>query len=307
MSEKFLVTGACGFIGSHVFDTLVSRGYEPVVIDLLTYAGDVSRVNRGRYSFYHADIADTDLVSHIVQNHRITTILNLAAETHVDNSILDSRQFVHTNVDGVRSLLDVCRKRDVRLVHVSTDEVYGPSGRVPFDETASLSPQNPYAASKAAADLLIQSYRNTFGIRSVVIRPSNNFGPRQHAEKFIPTIVSSALSGRKIPIYGDGRQKRQWTYVKDCAISICDIAVSSKSEIVNVASSTVQENVQIATRIIEIMGVSHDLLQHVTDRPGHDREYWITSHQHVIKNETVFDDALRETVKHTVTRLGSAV
>jgi dTDP-glucose 4,6-dehydratase len=214
---------------------------------------------------------------------------------------------VHTNIDGVRSLLDVCRKGDVRLVHVSTDEVYGPSGRVPFNETSPLNPQNPYAASKASADLLIQSYKNTFGVRSVVIRPSNNFGPGQHTEKFIPTIVSRVLAGRKIPIYGDGKQKRQWTFVKDCAASICDLAENSKREIVNVASGTVHENVQIASKIIEIMGASHDLLQHVTDRPGHDREYWITSHHHVIEKETVFEDALRETVNHTMTRLGSAV
>jgi len=307
MREKFLVTGACGFIGSHVFDALITRGYEPVVIDLLTYASDVRRINRSSYPFYHADIADTDLVSYIVQHHKITTILNLAAETHVDNSIRDARQFVHTNVDGVRSLLDVCRRQGVRLVHISTDEVYGPSGRVPFNETAPLSPQNPYSASKAAADLLIQSYRNTFGVRSVIIRPSNNFGPRQHAEKFIPIIVSRVFSGSKIPIYGDGKQKRQWTFVRDCAASICDLAEKSEREIVNVASGTVQENVQIAARIIEIMSASIDLIQHVPDRPGHDREYWITSLHHEIDNETEFDNALRETVKHNMTSLSIAV
>lgn len=307
MRQKFLVTGACGFIGSHVFDALVSRGYEPVVIDLLTYAGDASRIDRTRYAFYQADIADSDLVSHIVQKHRITTILNLAAETHVDKSIRDASRFIHTNIDGVRSLLDVCRQRGTRLVHISTDEVYGPSGREPFNETSPLNPQNPYSASKAAADLLIQSYRNTFGVRSVVIRPSNNFGPRQHAEKFIPTIVSRVVSGSKIPVYGDGKQKRQWTFVRDCASSICDLAVGSEREVVNVASGTVQENLQIVSRIIEIMGASNDLVQHVADRPGHDREYWINSLHHVIENETDFDDALRETVMHAMSRLVSAV
>jgi len=303
MSERFLVTGACGFIGSHVLDSLIARGYDPVTIDLLTYAGEVERVRRTGLPFYQADIADTDLVADIAKRHRITSIVNLAAETHVDNSIRDAKKFIHTNVDGVRSLLDVCRDLKIRLVHVSTDEVYGPSGDVPFDEDARLNPQNPYAASKAAADLLIQTYRNTHGVRSLVVRPSNNFGPRQHTEKFIPTVIASIMSGKMIPIYGDGRQKRQWTFVRDCARSICDLAEGSSHDVVNVASSTVRENIQVASSIIEIVGKGSNLLQHVQDRPGHDREYWISSTRHAIASPTDFEDALRETVQNAMTRL----
>jgi dTDP-glucose 4,6-dehydratase len=228
--------------------------------------------------------------------------VNFAAETHVDNSIKDAIEFVKTNVEGVLSILNVCRDRNIELIHLSTDEVYGPASYVPFDEMTPLNPKNPYAATKAAADHLIISYVNTYGIKYKIVRPSNNFGPRQHDEKFIPKIVKSVKERNNIPVYGDGSQKRQWTYVKDTARIIYKIATECPDGIYNISDGNVVTNNDLVNQILSLMNCDSNLKTYVKDRPGHDKMYWITSRKinSLIEMEfTNFNTALKETVENS--------
>jgi dTDP-glucose 4,6-dehydratase len=276
VNDRFLITGACGFIGSHVLDSFVSHGHSPVVVDSLTYAADPSRITSD-VQLVVGDISHPDLVEKIIKETGVTAVLNLAAETHVDNSIRDASSFVKTNVEGVRCILDACLATGARLVHISTDEVYGPAADSPFNEDSPISPQNPYSATKAAGDLLIQAYRNTHGLNASIIRPSNNFGPRQHFEKFVPKVIRLALAGNEIPIYGDGRQIRQWTHVVGCANRIREIAINPHHTMINLAEDNLLENIQVVHRILDIMSLPRSLVRHVADRAGHDRKYWIRS------------------------------
>ncbi|HZR11075.1 MAG TPA: dTDP-glucose 4,6-dehydratase [Myxococcales bacterium] len=284
MTRTVLVTGGAGFIGSNLVRFLRRERPDWTVINLdkLTYAGNAESLaglrQDPKHVFKCADIVDPEVVDALIRDHHVDAVLNLAAESHVDRSILGPGIFVETNVGGTQVLLDAARKGRVkRFVQVSTDEVYGslgPSGR--FTETSPLRPSSPYSASKAAADLLALSYAHTFGMDVVVTRCSNNYGPYQFPEKLIPLMIANALEGRKLPVYGDGLQVRDWIHVEDhCRALLLALECGKAGEIYNLGSDNEWPNLQIVRRLLEILGKGSELIEHVTDRPGHDRRYAI--------------------------------
>jgi dTDP-glucose 4,6-dehydratase len=280
---RLLVTGGMGFIGSNfVRWALRTRPHWRLVnLDALTYAAnpatlaDVEAAWGDRYRFVRGDIADAAVVEAEV-TRGVDVVVNFAAESHVDRSILDPAPFLRTNVVGVQVLLDACRRAAVgRVVHVSTDEVYGPAprGRA-FDETAPLRPTNPYAASKAAADLLVTAYDRTYGLPALIVRCTNNYGPYQYPEKFIPLVITRAIENAPIPIYGDGQQVRDWLFVDDHCEAICRVVESgAPGEVYNVAGAGGVTNHAVAVRLLGLLGRPATLLAFVADRPGHDRRY----------------------------------
>lgn len=300
-----LITGIAGFIGSHTVDYFLSQNREVVGCDSLTYAASREEFKKfgSIIPTYESDINDTQKVSKIVKDHNVDTILNFAAETHVDNSIRDVGPFLHSNISGVISLLNVVRENGIKMIHVSTDEVYGPAvGGVTFFENDALSPMNPYAASKASADLFISSFKNTYDVNVGIIRPCNNFGPRQHREKFIPTILSALRSGRKIPMYGNGKQIREWMFVKDTARIIHDIMHKTTSfDTLNISTQHEMENINLVRQICHVTGNSFDkVVEFVPDRPGHDVRYSISNEKisKIISLKfTDFSDAINETIQ----------
>jgi dTDP-glucose 4,6-dehydratase len=278
-----LVTGGAGFIGSNLVRTILRETTWTVVnFDALTYAGNLESLtdvsDHPRYSFVLGDIADPAAVNAAIVEHGVTGIINAAAETHVDRSISDASPFVRTNVLGTQVLLEAARHHSItRFVQVSTDEVYGslgPDGA--FTEESPLQPNSPYAASKAGADCLVRAYTHTYGLHTVVTRCSNNYGPYQFPEKFIPLMILNALEGRALPIYGDGKQVRDWLHVEDhCRAIIAAYEHGRSGAVYNIGGASERENIDVATRILDALGCSHDLLMHVQDRPGHDRRYAI--------------------------------
>ena len=273
---RVLVTGGCGFIGSHFVKRLVASGDDVVVLDKLTYSGNRANLEGVRHAFVKGDIADGSAVAEAAEG--CEAIVNFAAETHVDRSILDPGGFVRTDVLGVHVLLEWVRESGVRLVQVSTDEVYGdvPEGRVAYEDDP-LQPSSPYAASKAGADLQVLAYVRTFGVDASITRGSNAFGPFQYPEKLIPLFVTNALESERLPLYGDGRQRRAWVYVEDqCAAIELVLRAGESGGVYNVGGEE-RENHQVANLIIELTRASPDLIRHVDDRPGHDRRYSIAS------------------------------
>ena len=238
--ESILVTGCLGFIGSHILEELLLTDSKIVGIDAFTYAAhkEYFELAKEKCEIHRVDICDFQSVNSLIDKYNIKKIINLAAETHVDNSIVDASQFLRTNFLGVHSLLEATKRRDIELIQFSTDEVYGPADLgVSFCESSSIKPQNPYSASKASADMLIQSYRNTYGINAKILRPSNNFGPRQHPEKLLSKALTCIREGKRIPVYGNGRQIRQWTYVEDTAKIVRRLIESDcVFDIVNISS-----------------------------------------------------------------------
>jgi dTDP-glucose 4,6-dehydratase len=289
MNKKIIVTGGAGFIGSHVVDRLLSEGDEVVVVDNLSYAGNLNNLklasgHKKYLAFHKEDITNTNRILNLMLHHKIDLIINLAAETHVDNSINDCNPFIHSNIIGVTSLLECCKKLNVPLCHISTDEVYGPAdpkGVSGFLEHEKLSPQNPYAATKASAEHMIKSYANTYGVKYMILRPSNNYGPRQHREKFLPKLINSIKHNKQFPLYGDGAQQREWLYVKDNAAFIAHLAKLGKWNIdINLGTGQMFKNVDMIQQVSKQMSNPHDLgsiIQHVEDRPGHDKCYWINT------------------------------
>jgi dTDP-glucose 4,6-dehydratase len=283
-----LVTGGCGFIGSN-FIRYVLDHYDPEFVtnvDALTYAGSLATTADlplrfgDRYEFMHADVADAEAMDRILGAHSFYAVVNFAAESHVDRSIASPQHFVHSNVAGVGVVLEAARRHGVkRFVQVSTDEVYGPAGdQEEFTEESRLHPSSPYSASKAAADLIALSYFKTFGQDVVIIRSSNNYGPYQHPEKLIPLAIVRALERQTIPIYGDGRQQRDWLHVEDNCSAIFTALMNGKAgEIYNVASGEERANLDVVRTILTELGASEKLLQHVPDRPAHDRRYGIST------------------------------
>jgi dTDP-glucose 4,6-dehydratase len=286
--KTLLVTGGCGFIGSQ-FIKLVLREhpqYRVVNFDLLTYAGNMENLAneertraRSAYHFICGDISDTKLVEKTISGEEVDAIVNFAAETHVDRSLLDSAPFLRTNVEGTRVLLDSASRLGVqRFLQVSTDEVYGslePSDP-PFTEEHPLRPNSPYAASKAAADLLVRAYHNSYGFPALITRCGNNYGPYQFPEKFLPLFITNALDDLPLPLYGDGRQIRDWIHVEDHARALLRVLEEGQvGEIYNVSANGEQTNLHMAERVLSLMGKPANLLRYVTDRPGHDRRYGI--------------------------------
>lgn len=275
---KVLITGSCGFIFSNmVLYMLQHTKHDIVGIDKLTYAG--SRLNAPeskRYRLHVGDICDYHFVSKIFEFEKPDIVIHGAAESHVDNSILNSHDFVRTNAMGTHSMLEAALKVHTpeKFINVSTDEVYGSVEQGYSTEKDILDPRSPYSSTKAAADLLGQSYFTTHGLPVITTRCSNNFGPRQHVEKFIPKVVSNIRSGQKIPLYGDGKQIREWIYVKDHFFAMSDVVEKGvPGEIYNISSGKGITNLEVLDTIFELMGSGRELLEHVEDRKGHDRRY----------------------------------
>ena len=291
---RLLVTGGCGFIGANFVRAVKA---DVVVLDKLGYGSNLNNLKGVPHEFVKGDIADLDLVKSLVK--RVDAVVNFAAETHVDRSIANPYPFLESNVKGVLNLLEAVKTYGVRLVHISTDEVYGEGG--PYREEDRLKPSSPYAATKAAADLLCMAYYRTYGVDVVIVRPSNNFGPYQHPEKLIPKATIRALLGLKIPIYGSGRNRREWTYVLDTVRAIELVLHKGESgEIYNVSAKNEFENIEVVKKILRILGKDESLIEYVEDRPGHDWRYSVdTTKIRKLGWEPIydFDRALEETVK----------
>ena len=298
-----IVTGCAGFIGSHTTEELLSRGYDVVGIDSLTYAASPENMKSfiNDIDFYELDINDTEEIHTLVQDNNIEWIINFAAETHVDNSIISVDPFIHSNISGVSSLLEVCRKTGCKFLQISTDEVYGSTADGSFIETDNFNPRNPYSATKTAAEHLVTSFHNTHGVEYKMTRMSNNFGPRQHQEKFIPTILRSIKNGKKIPIYGDGKNIRDWFYVKDCSRCVVDVLENGKvNEVYNLTLQNELENIEVVNLILEHYNLNmSDHIEFVNDRLGHDFRYSINNEKFLsLTNITAtdFKESLRQTI-----------
>ncbi len=284
--KTLLITGGCGFIGSH-FIRLLRREkpqWRIVNLDLLTYAGNLDNLAdlnltafESAYRFVRGDIADSSLVRQIFETERLDGIINFAAETHVDRSLLDSAPFVRTNIEGVRVLLEVAAQCGIeRFLQVSTDEVYGSLalGESAFSEDSHLLPNSPYAASKAAADLLVRAYHRSYSLPTLITRCGNNYGPYQFPEKFLPLFITNALDDQPLPLYGDGRQVRDWIHAEDHARAVLHVLeYGVPGEVYNVSADGEQTNQFMAEWVLDILGKPRQLIRHVEDRPGHDRRY----------------------------------
>jgi len=269
---RLLVAGGAGFIGSCFLKRAAARGDEVVALDKLTYSGNRANLDGADCEFVHGDIADPAVVEKAAAG--CEAVVNLAAESHVDRSILGPAEFIQTDVFGTHVLLEWARKADARYVQVSTDEVYGdvPPG-VASREDDPLRPSSPYSASKAGGDLQVLAYVRTYGVNASITRGANTYGPHQHPEKLIPLFVTNALEGEPLPVYGDGRQRREWLYVEDhCAALELVLAEGGAGEVYNVTGEE-HENLEVTERILELTGAEPSLVRHVADRPGHDRRY----------------------------------
>jgi dTDP-glucose 4,6-dehydratase len=304
-----LVTGGCGFIGTNLVRLLLAErpGWRVVNLDKLTYAGNAENLadleGNPRYRFVRGDIANGELVAEIVRSERIDAVMHLAAESHVDRSILAPAVFIETNVRGTQVLLEAARELRVkRFLHVSTDEVYGSLGPTGlFTEETPLAPSSPYSASKAGSDLLALAYAHTFGMEVVVTRCSNNYGPWQFPEKLIPLMIANALEDKPLPVYGDGQNVRDWIHVEDhCRGLLAALGGGQRGQVYNFGAASERRNLEIVKAVLALVGKPESLIQFVKDRPGHDRRYaidaakahrelgWAPRHR--------FEDALAATV-----------
>ena len=295
---RVLVTGGAGFIGSHFAKRLAAAGDDVVVLDKLTYAGNRVNLDGVEAAFFEGDIADPEAVAEAAAG--CDAIVNFAAETHVDRSILAAGDFIQTDVHGTHVLLEWAKEQGKRLVQVSTDEVYGdvPDG-ASSSEDDPLRPSSPYSASKAGGDLQVLAYVRTYGVDACITRGANTYGPNQYPEKLIPLFVTNALDGEPLPLYGDGRQRREWLHVADhCAAIELVLHEGASGEVYNVGGQE-RENVEVTRRILDLTGASPDLVRPVADRPGHDRRYSVDSSKAMAlgwRPARAFDDGLAETV-----------
>jgi len=290
--KKLLVTGGAGFIGSNFINFILKEDKNCKVINLdkLTYAGNpenlFSSEQNDNYTFIKGDICNHKLVEYIFKRYNINYVINFAAESHVDRSILGSEEFFRTNVIGTNILLEVSRNSGIeKFVQVSTDEVYGSLGIEGFfTESTALHPNSPYAASKASADLMAISFHHTYGLPAVVTRCSNNYGPYQFPEKLIPLMIINSLHNKKLPVYGDGMNVRDWIYVLDHNKAIKLVMEKGKpGEIYNIGANSEMKNIEIVKLILSSLNKSDNLIEFIKDRPGHDRRYAIDSTK--IRNE----------------------
>ncbi len=304
---KILVTGGCGFIGSNFVRRLFqSRGDRVSVVNLdkLTYAANPANLadvaEQSNYRFLQGDIVDPDVVR--VAMDGCDAVVNFAAETHVDRSLLGDASFIETDVRGVFVLLEEARRQGIRkFIQISTDEVYGSITQGSFHEESPLHPRNPYAASKAGGDRLAYSYFASYGLPVVITRASNNYGPYQYPEKLIPLFVTNAIDGQPLPLYGDGRNVRDWLYVEDHAAAIDFLLEAGEpGETYNVAGGNEAENIHITRKVLELLGRPESLIRFVDDRPGHDRRYSLDAGKLArlgFRSSTPFDRGLEETVR----------
>jgi len=302
-----LVTGGAGFIGSNfIRHMLAEHPNTPIVnLDVLTYAGNPESLrdvaDNPNYTFVHGDICDPGAVAAVFRNHPIETVVHFAAESHVDRSIADGSTFVRTNVLGTFTLLDHAQKHGVRrFVHVSTDEVYGSTPEGSFVETDNLNPSSPYSSSKAGSDLLARSFFITHGLPVIVTRCTNNYGPYQFPEKLIPLFATNLLEGKKVPVYGSGKNIRDWLYVLDhCRAIDFVLQHGEPGEVYNIGGGAEKTNLEITAKILELLGKDESMIEHVPDRKGHDFRYSLDFgklRDLGWKPAYSFDDALAATV-----------
>jgi dTDP-glucose 4,6-dehydratase len=313
--KTVLVTGGCGFIGSNFVRLLAADGgYRVINLDKLTYAGNlenVADVAGTQHRFVKGDICDRLLIDRLLEEEKPWAIVNFAAESHVDRSILDAVPFVNANIAGVQVLLEAIRSHSVeRFLHVSTDEVYGDkTGKEPSSEESILLPSSPYAATKAGADLLCLSYRRTYGLPVMVTRSSNNYGPYQFPEKLIPLLIRNALTDLDFPVYGDGKQIRDWLHVDDNCRAILGVLENGQIGCVyNIGTGEERTNIEVVEAICAVIAARMDVdlqslrkrIRHVTDRPGHDRRYAIDTSK--VRAETGWEprQVFASGLKHTV-------
>jgi dTDP-glucose 4,6-dehydratase len=304
---KIFVTGGAGFIGSHFVRHVLSarNEYSVVNFDKLTYAGNLANLEAAAqnpsYKFVKGGVCEAKALEEAM--HGCNAIVHFAAESHVDRSIYEPDPAIETNINGTFALLQAARKLGTpRFVHVSTDEVYGdiPEG-VFSDEDSPLNPSSPYAASKAAADLLVLSWVRTYMLPAIIVRPSNNYGPNQFPEKLLPLMITNALEGAPLPIYGDGMQQRNWLHVEDnCRAILAVLEGGRVGEVYNAGGADVETNLALVRRVLQIMGKPEALIRHVEDRPGHDRRYALNSAKIARelgwKPAIALDEGLRQTV-----------
>src|ERR687886_748205 len=274
---RLLVCGGAGFIGSNFVRLRVrEEGDEVVVLDKLTYAGRRENLADVEHTFVHGGIEDPDVVAEAMAG--ADAVVNFAAETHVDRSITEPDAFVRTHAVGTYVLLEAARERGLPYLQVSTDEVYGSIEEGSFTESSPLNPSSPYSATKAGADLLVASYAHTYGLKTLICRGSNNYGPHQYPEKLIPLMILNAMHGDRLPVYGDGMQVRNWIYVEDFGRGIGTVLERGvPGEVYNVGGPDEAPNLAVVTKIIEYAGADESLIEYVTDRPGHDRRYSLGS------------------------------
>jgi len=306
------VTGGAGFIGSHLVDLLLERpGWLVTVLDRLTYAGDLANLEAHsddpRFRFVQGDVADPSAVAPLVVS--ADRVVHAAAESFVDRSIEDAGAFVRTNVLGTQVVLEACLRAERPVLYLSTDEVYGSVRDGAFTEDDPPLPNSPYAATKAGGDLLCRAYRVTYGLPVTVVRGTNAYGPRQHAEKAIPTFVLAALSGRPLPVYGDGSNRRQWLHVRDFARGVLAVLDGGEDGAVyNIGGGHEVSNLELAEAICDLAGAHRSLVSFVPDRPGHDFRYdlaWDRLRALGWKPEVGFEEGLAETVAWFRRRLGA--
>lgn len=324
----YLITGGAGFIGSHLVDEILDKGQRVLVLDLLTYAGSLDNLKDARrregYAFVQGDISDSETVSRLLREFDIRRVIHVAAESHVDNSIIGPAAFIQTNIVGTYILLDAARAYweecglgdAFRFIHVSTDEVYGDLSEdaPPFNETSTYAPNSPYAASKASSDHLARAWCRTYGLPVIITNCSNNFGPRQHREKLIPTIVRAALTGERLPVYGDGSNIRDWLYARDHVKGLFAAAERGEpGESYCFGGGNEVTNLDLIRLICRILDAERPLadgkhyaeqISFVTDRHGHDRRYAVNSSKAEAElgftNSMNFENALHATIMSLV-------
>lgn len=311
--KKVLITGGAGFIGSNFIHYILSKynDYQVINLDKLTYAANLENLkdieDNKNYRFIHGDIADQEFIFKLFENEKFDIVINFAAESHVDNSILNPQIFTITNILGTQVLLDACRKYNIKRFHqVSTDEVYGElpldDKSILFTEKTPLNPSSPYSASKASADMLVKSYYRTYSLPITISRCSNNYGPYQHLEKLIPLMISKAINNDNLPVYGNGLNVRDWLHVYDHCTAIDLIIHEGKiGEIYNIGGNNEKSNIDVVKIILKELGKSEKLIKYVNDRPGHDLRYAIDSTK--LENELGwkpkynFDTGIQQTIK----------
>ncbi len=284
---KILITGGAGFIGSALLRWLVNKpdglllGTMPLVVDSLTYAGDLQRLAgvKGSYKFFKTDICNKKQIDLIFSREKPEYVLHFAAESHVDRSIHDATAFIETNIKGTQVLMDTSRKYGVKkFIFISTDEVYGEITQGKFNESSPIKPNSPYAASKAAADHLVQAYIRTYSLPAIIIRPSNNYGPWQYPEKLIPLAILRVLAKEKVPVYGEGLNVREWLYVDDCVEGILKVMQRGRiGQVYNLGSSCESKNIDTVKLLLKTLGASPSRFIFVRDRLGHDLRYSLNS------------------------------
>jgi dTDP-glucose 4,6-dehydratase len=313
---KLLVTGGAGFIGSNFIRYILKKypDYEIVNLDLLTYAGNLENLKdvekNKNYKFVRGDIADKELVNNLVKD--VDAIVNFAAESHVDRSILDSSDFIQTNIVGTHNLLEAAKRNGLkRFHHISTDEVFGHLGRhdPAFDENTPYAPRSPYSASKAASDHLVRAYFHTFGLPITISNCSNNYGPFHFPEKLIPLAITNLIEGKYVPVYGDGLQVRDWLFVSDHCEAIDLIIQKGKiGETYCIGGNSEKTNMEIVKKVLDLLNQGEEMIEYVKDRPGHDRRYAIDFSK--IKAELgwqprmSFEEGMKQTVDWYKTNVG---